>query len=183
MLLETKRLSIRRFTIEDAAAVLEFGSNDQVCELTGDKKINTLKEAEDIINNIWLPEYEKYGYARMALVYKKDKKVIGFAGLKFETEFDVTDIGYRLLPEYWGKGLATEACIPLLFYGFKVLKIPKIVGVCLTENRASANVLKKLGLKLTKKGDILGDGEDYQWYELKNDDYQNVVSKDKKRKR
>lgn len=182
MLFETKRLTIRRFTIEDAAAVLEFGSNEQVNELTGDKSISTIQEAEDIINNVWLPEYDKYGYARMAVVLKKDKKVIGFAGFKYDKEFDATDIGYRFLPEYWGKGIATEACIPFVFYGFKVLALHKIVGVALATNTASARVLEKIGLKLVKTGDFLNTGEDCKWYELEKEEYENTFQPQKGKK-
>lgn len=179
MLFETSRLTLRRFTIEDAEAVLAFGSNEEVARLTGDPLISKLSEAEDIINSIWLPEYEKYGYARMAVVHKKHQKVIGFAGLKYEPEWEATDIGYRLLPEYWGKGLATEACLPLMFYGFHVLKLPKIIGVAYTENVVSCKVLEKLGLIYKKKGDLLGDGKECKWYELEKDLYNGLISSKK----
>lgn len=181
MLLETSRLQLRRFTIEDAQAVLDFGSNEDVIKHTGDEAISSLSEAEDIINNIWLPEYDKYGYARMAVVHKKDKKVIGFAGLKYEPEWKATDIGYRFLPEYWGKGIATEACLPFIFYGFQVLKLPKIVGVAYTENPASCRVLEKLGLKYKKKGDFIDNGMECKWYELESKHYDGLVSRKKSR--
>jgi RimJ/RimL family protein N-acetyltransferase len=182
MLFETKRLKIRRFTIEDAAAVLEFGSNEEVIKLTGDKTISSVEEAENIIKNVWLPEYDTYGYARMAVIYKKDKKLIGFAGLKFEKEWNVTDIGYRFLPKYWGKGIATEASLPFIFYGFNVLKLPKIVGVAFTENIASCKVLENLGLQLKKQGNLFDDGIDCKWYELEREEYQGLVQSKRSRK-
>lgn len=182
MLFETKRLKLRRFTIEDAEAVLEFGSNEEVIKLTGDKLITSLDEAKEIIQNIWLPEYEKHGYARMAVVHKRDKKVIGFSGLKYESEFNATDIGYRILPQYWGKGLATESALPFIFYGFQVLKLPKIVGVAYNENKASCKVLENLGLQLIKEGDFFNEGLTAKWYELKREDYQGIVQIKKSKK-
>jgi RimJ/RimL family protein N-acetyltransferase len=182
MLFETKRLKLRRFTIEDAEAVLAINSNEEVIKLTGDKLITTIAVAKEIINEIWLPEYEKYGYARMAVVHKKDKKVIGFSGLKYESEFNATDIGYRLLPQYWGKGLATESAIPFLFYGFQVLKIPKIVGVAVTENKASCKVLENLGLQFIKQGNLFNDGINYKWYELLKEDYQSIAQSKRSKK-
>ena len=137
-------------------------------------RISTISDAEDIINNIWLPEYEKYGYARMAVVLKKEKKVIGFSGLKFETEINTTDIGYRFLPQYWGKGIATESALPFIFYGFKVLKLPKIVGLAFSDNKASCKVLENLGLKFKKDGNFFDDGNHYNWYELEREEYQSV---------
>jgi RimJ/RimL family protein N-acetyltransferase len=175
MLFETKRLIIRRFTLEDVEAVLEFCGNPEVIKFTGDKLISTLEEAEGIIKNIWLPEYEKYGYARMAVVHKKDQKIIGFSGLKNEPLWKATDIGYRFLPEYWGKGIATEANLPFIFYGFQVLKLPKIVGAAFATNPASSKVLEKLGLKYKKTLDLVGDGTDCRWYELDADEYTGLV--------
>jgi len=175
MLFETKRLIIRRFTVEDVDAVLHFSSNPEVIKLTGDKLISTPEEAEKIIKDIWLPEYEKYGYARMAVIHKKDQKLIGFAGLKYEPEWGGTDIGYRFLPEYWGKGIATEASLPFIFYGFKILKLPKIIGVAFSTNPASSKVLEKIGLKYQKSLDLLGDGTDCKWYELESKDYSGLV--------
>jgi len=171
MLFETKRLILRRFTIEDVAAVYEFGSNAEVSKYTGEPPISTMQEAEQIINTVYLPEYEKYGYARMAVVHKKDQKVIGFAGLKYEAEWEATDIGYRLLPEYWGKGLATEAALPFIFYGLQVLKLPKIVGAADEKNPASCKVLEKLGLKYKHTSDLIDDGNMYRWYELAKEEY------------
>ena len=183
MLFETKRLQLRRFTIDDAPAVLEFSSNEEVIKFTGDKVISSIDEAKDLINGIWLAEYEKYGYARMAVVHKKDKKVIGFSGLKFDTEFNATDIGYRLLPKYWGKGLATESALPFIFYGFTVLKMPKIIGVSFSENKASCKVLENLGLNLVKQGDRFKDGIDCKWYQLDREDYQFIAQSKKSKKK
>jgi len=180
MLFETSRLILRRFTIEDAQEVFDFSSNEEVIKLTGDKLLTSIDEAKDIINNIWLHEYDKYGYARMAVVHKKHKKIIGFAGLKYEPEWKATDIGYRFLPEYWGKGIATEASLPFIFYGFNVLKLPKIVGAADPDNVGSCKVLEKLGLKFIKSLELLDDGKLYNWYELKNEDYDGLVSKKKK---
>jgi len=161
--------------MDDAAEVLNFNNNPDVIKLTADKLITSIGEAEKIIKDIWLVEYEKYGYARMAVVHKKDQKIIGFAGLKYEPEWEATDIGYRFLPEYWGKGIATEANLPFIFYGFHVLKLPKIVGAAFTTNPASGKVLEKLGLKYKKTLDLLGDGTDCKWYELDADEYSGLV--------
>lgn len=171
MLFETKRLIIRRFTMKDAPAVLEFSGNKRVVEPTGDNVISSIDEAENIIQNIWLKEYDKYGYARMAVIHKKESKLIGFAGLKYETEWRATDIGYRFLPEYWGKGIATEAALPFLFYGFKVLGLPKIVGAAFPSNKASCRVLEKIGLVYKKEVTLFDDNRSVRWYELTKEEY------------
>ncbi len=149
-LIETPRLGMRKFSLEDIDAVFEFGKNLEVAHLTGDPVYTDKSEAEDVIRNIWLAEYEKYGYARYALVHKTDNKVIGFCGVKFEPHLNGPDIGYRMLPEYWGQGLATEATKATLVYASSELGLNKIVGEVLVEHTASSNVLLKSGFEFVK---------------------------------
>ena len=77
---------------------------------------------------------------------KESGLVIGFAGLKFLDDLQDVDIGYRFFPAYWGKGLATEACRPIVGYGFEVLQLRRIIGLVDPANVASVRVLKKLGM-------------------------------------
>jgi len=102
-IIETERVKLRRFTSEDYQAVYEVNSNLEVQKYTGDKLITSLEKAKQLIANVSLKDYENFGYGRWAVFYKPDKKVIGFAGLKYLPEQDKTDIGFRFLPAYWGK--------------------------------------------------------------------------------
>ncbi|MBI1832817.1 MAG: GNAT family N-acetyltransferase, partial [Planctomycetes bacterium] len=79
-------------------------------------------------------------------VLKATGLVIGFAGLKLLDDLGEVDIGYRFLPAYWGQGLATETCRPIIEYGFTQLKLARILGLVDLENVASVRVLEKLGL-------------------------------------
>jgi RimJ/RimL family protein N-acetyltransferase len=101
--IETNRVILREFELNDLQAVFDFSSNTEVQKYTGDVVLNNLDQTKDIIVNVWFSDYKKYGYGRYAVVYKPDNKVIGFAGLKYLPELRETDIGFRFLPEYWGK--------------------------------------------------------------------------------
>lgn len=163
-LIETPRLALREFCLDDIDAVYEFSTNLEVQRLTGDPVFQSRQEAEDVIRKIWLAEYKKYGYARYALVHKADDKVIGFCGLKYEPHLNGPDIGYRMLPEYWGMGLATEAAMATLEYADRVLGISKVMGEVLTEHPASSHVLLKCGFKLVQTYSRDGfDINQYQW--------------------
>ena len=163
---ETDRLILREFNEKDFEAVYDFGSNLEVNKLTGDKLIESLEGAKNIIKNIWKKEYKKYGYGRWATIYKPDNKIIGFTGLKYLPEFNETDIGFRFLPEYWNKGIATEASKEIIKYGFKNLKLDRIIGIAMPENIGSCKVLEKVGLSFYKKDDYDGDGGMYNWYKI-----------------
>lgn len=171
MIIETERLILRKFTREDVHDVLAFSSNKEVLKWTGDEGVYTVDAAMTIIENIWLKEYEEIGYARYAVHHKKDDKVIGFSGLKYEREWGVTDIGYRFLPEYWGRGIATESAKPFIPYAFETLDLPQVVGVAYQVNIGSCRILKKLGMRLEKSGITIDDLPQLcDWYSIKKED-------------
>lgn len=144
---ETERLIIREFNLGDAQAVLHFNTPAEVNRFTGDAGMcESLSDAENIITDIWLKEYQEYGVARWAVVLKETNTVIGFCGFKQDNHIDNIDIGYRLHPDYWGKGYATEANKACIEYAKKDMDLNHVLGDVVHENTASANVLKKLGM-------------------------------------
>lgn len=164
--LETERLILRKFTLDDVDAVFEFGANEEIHKYTGDQMLKSKEEVAALIRNVWFEDYKKYGYGRLATIYKPDNKLIGFAGLKYLPEFDETDLGYRFLPHYWGKGLATEASKAILDYGFEQLGIKRIIAIAMPENIGSWKVLEKVGMQFYKIDGYDGDGGAYKWYKL-----------------
>ena len=165
-IIETDRLILREFVESDFEAVYEFSSNKEVQKYTGDTLIASFEDAKELIKNVWHKDYQTYGYGRWATIYKPDNKLIGFAGLKYLPEFNATDIGFRFLPEYWGKGIATEASVEIIDYGFKQLNLGRIIGIAMPENVGSSKVLEKIGLSYYKTADYDGDGKEYLWYEI-----------------
>lgn len=76
---------------------------------------------------------------------------IGFADLRREdpvAEGPCADLGYFLMPPYWGRGYATEIGRSLLAFGFETLGFAKLTGCCHADNRVSQHVLEKLGMNL-----------------------------------
>lgn len=174
LILETDRIILRPFTMDDAEGVLEFSSNPETQKHTGDITRTTIEEVENIITNVWHSDYAKYGYGRFAVVHKKDNKIIGFSGIKYLPEIDATDLGYRFLPEYWGKGIATETSIAILKYAFEVHNLKEVIAFVETENPASSAVLKKLGFELTKLAPYPGEEAegDLEWHTLTKEAYE-----------
>ena len=95
--------------------------------------------------------FEKYGYTYFATEILKTGEFIGFIGLAFQdyhTKFTpATDIGWRLKKTAWGKGYATEGAKRCLDFGFKEMKLKRIIATCTLKNANSENVMKKLGMK------------------------------------
>ncbi|RLD84634.1 MAG: GNAT family N-acetyltransferase [Bacteroidetes bacterium] len=171
IIIETERTLLREFNKDDYQAVFEFGSNKEVNKYTGDITLESPQHAKEIIEDVWFSDYQKYGYGRWAVIYKPDNKIIGFAGLKYLPEVDETDIGFRFLPAYWGKGIATEVSKEIIKYGFTKLNLTKIIGIAMPKNIASCRILEKIGLKFEKLDFYDKDNERFNWYSLNSTSY------------
>jgi RimJ/RimL family protein N-acetyltransferase len=146
--LETERLLLREFDEGDAGPFYVLGSDPAVTRYTGDPGggVASAEHALEVLRSHPLADYRRYGFGRWACVHKASGGVIGFAGLKYLDDLREVDIGYRLLPAYWGLGLATEAGRAVLGYGFTRLALRRVIGLVAPENLASVRVLEKLGL-------------------------------------
>jgi len=71
---------------------------------------------------------------------------IGWFCLKYAGRSADVEVGYRLLPEAWGRGFATEGAQALVDFGFDALGLDRIIGVTHPGNKASQRVLMKAGL-------------------------------------
>ncbi|MGB3468444.1 MAG: GNAT family N-acetyltransferase [Cyclobacteriaceae bacterium] len=110
------------------------------------------QQSSDELVDILGKHFDHFGFTYFAVDELSSGRFIGFIGLKkqsFEYKFTpFFDIGWRLAPEFWGKGYATEGAITCLQYGFEVLKLPEIYAVASHLNVESINVMKKIGMKL-----------------------------------
>lgn len=61
------------------------------------------------------------------------------------------EIGWRLDPDWWGKGLATEGARAVLGYGFEVMALSEVLSIYQPENRASGRVMERLGIGLARE--------------------------------
>ncbi|WP_193166368.1 GNAT family N-acetyltransferase [Microbulbifer hainanensis] len=150
-MLETERLLLRKFTLDDAEEYFQLNANADVVRYTGQAPFTSVDEAVAVLKSAPLRDYQIHGFGRLACINKRSGRLIGFCGLKYLAELDEIDIGYRFLPEFWGRGLATESSLPVMEYGRNVLGLKRIIGLVEPDNIGSVNVLKKLGLAFERK--------------------------------
>ncbi len=159
---QTKRLEHRALTVHDAAAFFALNSHPDVMRFTGEPPLRSLEEARESIANY--PDFNTVGYGRWGCVLKETQAVIGFCGLKYLPSLDEVDVGFRFLPQYWGRGFATEACSASITFGFEVLGLRCIIGLVLAENIPSIRVLNKVGM--VPNGNITYEGQVALRYEI-----------------
>lgn len=164
---ETDRLILRAFSLEDAQDFYELNLDKEVMKYTADYVFKTVEESADLIRNY--KEYEKTGFGRWTVVLKETNEVLGWCGLKYIKSVDEVDLGYRLKRKHWNKGYATEACKASIAIGFNNYDINLIVGRTMIDNLASRRVLEKIGMTYWKEFDY--EEHPGVYYRLFRNDY------------
>jgi RimJ/RimL family protein N-acetyltransferase len=145
--IETERMRLRKFTLDDAAAFLDLNSDPDVVRYAEKRVMKSLDEALVALQTAPLADYEKYGYGRLAIILKDNEELIGFCGIKFLPELSLNELGYRLKKNYWGRGLATEAAQATLDYARDELLLDYVIALIVEGNVASVGVVDKLGMR------------------------------------
>lgn len=151
MEIETHRLILRKFQLEDVQQLAPILANPQVMKFspTG---ILSFPETQAKIQG-FVASYKQYGFGKWAITFKETNQLIGYCGIAIEQidNKNEREIGYRLNPNFWGHGLATEAASAAIKYGFEQLTFPYILGIVERENKASVRVIEKLGMQYKRK--------------------------------
>ncbi len=144
--IETERLKIERATLDDHAFILELLNSSTWIEFIGDRGIKTEEDAKQYIQGNLIESYRKNGFGLFKICLKPTNIPIGLCGFVKRDFLNSVDIGYALLPEFEGKGLAYEAARATLNYGLSNLKLAPILAITSKENKRSHKLLHKLGL-------------------------------------
>jgi len=170
----TERLILRKLTRDDVDNIFLLDSNPDVMKYVGVPAVSNKAESEKMIDNI-LNQYQKNGTGRLAVIEKESNQFIGWSGIKLLTDEvngfkNVYELGYRFLPEFWGKGYATESAKASLDLGFNQLNADKIYAYADVENQSSNHILTKIGFD--NKGSFLDKNDLCNWFELKKSNYE-----------
>lgn len=162
--IETLRLCLRPFEKTDASIVQLLQSQPDVVRFLGAAD-PTLEAALETIEAVQ-EEYASVGYGRLMVTTKADARPIGWSFLKKRTTEKgvVADLGYRFLPEYWGRGFAFEAAYASAYVAFKGLHFPKLGACADVNNTASGRILEKIGFE--KKHLVSVYGRPHHYFEL-----------------
>lgn len=170
VIIETERLLLRTFTVEDASLIYNLNFDPEVIRYTLDP-IRDIEHARQVLEEVILPQYVLYNHGRWAVHVKLglDPIAIGFigwCGLKTRHELNEIDLGYRFIKAAWGNGYATEAAYACIRYGFEKLNLQRIVGRALPGNLASIKVLEKCGMNYV--GEETVEGLLHKTYDITN---------------
>jgi len=171
--IETERLILRKFVEEDNERLFLLDSDPEVMKYIGIAPLTKAEESKEVVKMI-MQQYEDNGLGRLAAIEKESGLLVGWSGLKLHTaeingHQNFYDLGYRFLPETWGKGYAFESGKASLEFGFNDLNADAIYANAHSENIASNKVLTKLGFE--NKGEFIEPDGICFWYELKKENF------------
>lgn len=155
-ILETERLVMRGWEDRDQAEFSRMNANPEVMEFFPSL---WTQEESDAVFRVLRGNIEKRGWGHWALEEKSSGRFVGFTGLNIPSfEASITpcvEVGWRILPEFWNQGYATEAALKSLWFGFHHLKLQEIVSFTAVGNVKSQRIMEKIGMARWMEKDFL----------------------------
>jgi RimJ/RimL family protein N-acetyltransferase len=155
--METERLRLRRFTLDDAAALADLHGDPRVMRYIDDGKPVARELTVGNVLPAILDQYVRLpaGLGKSALVEKSSGRFIGWVGLGPGSSVGLApgsghELGFRLSPEFWRRGYASEAAKALVDYAFAEHALPRIVATTMTVNLGSRGTLENAGLRYVR---------------------------------
>lgn len=147
--IETKRLILRRFTLEDAEDMFNGWCNDpEVSRYLTWPPHGNVEVTRNILKD-WISNYENGDYFNWAMELKETGKIVGnISVVKIREEIASADIGYCMSRAYWGQGFMPEALKAVMGYLFEVVGMNRVAASHDVKNPKSGRVMEKAGMKL-----------------------------------
>jgi len=164
--IETARLALRKFTVDDSHFIVELLNTEGWLKYIGDRNVRTTEDARIYLENGPLRTYVD-GFFGLRLVQLKANKVpIGMCGLVKRDYLDHFDLGFALLPNYTGLGYALEIAKKVLEYAFDTLEQEAIFAITLPANFSSIRLLEKMGFSYQHNVIVPDTNEELSLYSI-----------------
>jgi len=146
--LETARLILRPFSLDDAPTVVRQAGRREIADTTiAIPHPYPEAQARDWISRqsaTWREGREIV----FAIVLRSERRLIGAIGLReINSEHRQAELGFWIGVDWWGRGYATESARAVLGFGFQSLRLNRIYAHHMVRNPASGRVLEKIGMK------------------------------------
>ena len=154
--LATGRMLLRPWRDEDYAPFHTMSADPRVYEYLppfADKK------ASDAFVDRLREDFSRRGWGFWALEHRESGLFMGMAGMhepgpEFGVGRPCVEIGWRLAPEFWGKGFATEAARAVMRFAFTELQLEELVSFTAVGNQRSYALMERLGMEREKEFDL-----------------------------
>ncbi len=145
--LETPRLLLRKIAVSDYQDMYDYSRRPETSRYLLWSPHHSPRFTKKYVSYLQ-GQYRNENFYDFALVEKTSGKMIGTCGFtSFDLENNSAELGYVLHPDFWGKGLAKEAILRLMSFGFVELRLHRIIAKIMAQNTASKRVAEKCGMR------------------------------------
>jgi len=186
-ILETERLILRRFMMDDLDKIYDLVYADPVVKNAWSGRKGTSEEIKQGFAKDHIQPEGEFGFR--AIVLKEEDRIVGLMGFQrhnpsegeaigfllsedepdrrvgFDPNFIEAELTYALGRAYWKKGYATEMGKAMVQYGFEKIGIRRIIQGVRSHNLNSINLMRRLGFRIEEciyPGGVVGVLEDYE---------------------
>lgn len=146
--IETDRLTLRKFTLDDAEDLFNNWANDvEVAKFLTWPTHSNIEISKSLIT-MWVDKYNDDKYYQWCIELKENKQAIGsISVVNMNEKVASVEIGYCIGQKYWNKGITSEALAALIKFLFEEVKVNRIEARHDPNNPNSGKVMLKCGLQ------------------------------------
>lgn len=175
-MLETARLKLRRFTIEDAGNMYKnWASEDEVTRFLTWPTHASVEVTREVLSK-WVTNYEKQDYYNWAIEIKETGEIVGnISVVDIKENVEGAVLGYCMGTRWWGNGIMPEAGKAVVKYLFEQVGFHRIAAAHNKNNPKSGRVMQKIGM--TYEGTLRSAGYcnqgvfDVVWYSILREEF------------
>jgi RimJ/RimL family protein N-acetyltransferase len=145
--IETDRLVLRGYELDDAAAIYAYASDAEVTPYMSFDTSRSVDEVLAFLNGVVAVLYERQELSYVITRREEPERVIGALGVVWRPlEHQVLELGYILAKEHWGQGYVPEAGRALMRFAFETTNAARIFAPIFAPNAKSRRAAEKMGL-------------------------------------
>ena len=169
---ETNRIIFRKVEEKDVENLFKIYNDEKLTKYFVSGVDKSLEKTKVRVQNIKL-HWDKFGFGDFIILHKDNSKVVEYAGLHYKVDDGNVNVSYIIAKNLWGTGLGKEACLALVYYGFKILGLNKIVAEIDPKNINSIRLIEKCGFKFSRT--MEWNGFERLEYTMLSDDFHNIA--------
>jgi RimJ/RimL family protein N-acetyltransferase len=157
---------MRWLVADDAAFMLSIWNDPAFVRYVGDRGLRSVEDAREALAGGALRMYQEHGLGPYLLTLRDENVPIGICGLFHRDALPDIDIGFALLPDYCGRGLAREAADAVLAEARQRVGLRRLTAIVNAENGPSISLIEKLGFRYETMLRMPGEDHDVCLYGL-----------------
>ena len=168
---ETERLLVRTYSEGDQENFFLLNGNEDVMRYI--RPVKSREECDEFLLEVIAYSRAEEIYGRWAVEDKLTREFIGSFAIIPREGKEQMQLGYALLPQYWGKGYATELTVAGIRYVFTKTPIDPIYAYAQAPNHSSQKVLLKAGFRHI--GNDNENGKEIAGFMLRKSEYLEAI--------